>query len=69
MYAPHLTIPHQVKCSTALTEIAEFCRHFVPDPSINFMWYSVFVVGRVGRVDEKLCICMQGQWDMVLYGE
>ena len=26
MYAPHRTIPHQVKYSTAVTEKAEFCR-------------------------------------------
>ena len=26
--------------------------YFVPDPSITFMWYSVFEVERVGRVDD-----------------
>ena len=26
--------------------------YFVPNPRINSMWYSVFEMGRVGRVDE-----------------
>ena len=33
MYAPHRTIPHSVKYSTALTEITEHyraCFHFLP---------------------------------------
>ena len=65
MYAPHRTIPHQVKYSTALTEIAEFCR-LIPSESelftgdtserqsftrtsTNFIWYFVLEVGIVGR--------------------
>ena len=34
MYAPHLTIPHSVKTSTALTEITEYyraCFRLLPD--------------------------------------
>ena len=50
MSAPHCPIPHHVKCSTTLTDILP--TYFVPDPSINFMWYSVFEVGRVCRDDE-----------------
>ena len=47
------TIPYQVKCSTTLTEIDESCQLIsFPDPSINFMLYSVFEVGSVCRVDE-----------------
>ena len=34
--------------------------YFVPNPNINFMWYSVFVVGRVGRVDEVVAYMYVG---------
>ena len=44
MYAPHRTIPHQVKYSTALTEKAE-CFRQISLTSINRMWYFVFKMG------------------------
>ena len=59
--APHRTIPHQVKYSTA--EILP--TNFVPDPSINLMWYFVFEVGRVGRVCE--IVAYMYQWDRIPY--
>ena len=46
MYAPHRTIQHQVKHSTALTKIAEICR-LIPSatPSISLM-LGMGIVGR-----------------------
>ena len=34
--------------------------YFVPDLGINFMWYSLLVVGRVGRVDEIIAYMYVG---------
>ena len=64
MYAPHRTIPHQVKYSTALTEKKRILpTYFVPGPSINLMWHLVFEVGRVGRVGE--IVASMYQWDRI----
>ena len=34
--------------------------YYVTDPSINFMWYSVFEVGRIGGVGETVAYMYVG---------
>ena len=65
MYAPHRTIPHQVKYSTALTEKATLPTNFVPDQSINLIDF-MFEVGKVaGRIGE--IVAYMYQWDKIPY--
>ena len=58
MYAPHHTIPHLVKYSTALTEITEHCRacfrlfrtllnQTKPYVSLDKNWWIIFLLAEV----------------------
>ena len=66
MYAPHHTIPHQGKMQYRTDKNCRILpTYFVPDPSINFTWYSVFEVGR-GRVDEIVADVYVGSVGMLV---
>ena len=57
--APHHTTPGKMQYRTDGNSRILLI-YFVPDPSFKFIWYSVFEVGRVGRVDEMLAYMYVG---------